>query len=134
MMMFINKRDVKLVNPTLFEDIYYIAKEKNPNHARVDWLLNTSFNIDVEKNGKTPIGVLAQEGNHAAVRMLLSHGAHPKYAVEGYKAGGFFKNQETASLIFDGITDARIRDALADEACKIVSPDIILSSKYTLSI
>ena len=133
-MMFNNKKEVKLANPTLFEDIYYIAKTINPNHARVDWLLNTSFNIDVKRAGLTPAATLALEGNHEAVRMLLSHGASAKEVVEAYKVAGYFKNSTAASYVFDGITDARIRDALADEACKIVSPDIILSSRYALSI
>jgi len=128
------KKPVKLVNPNLFEDIYNIAKAKNPSQARVDWLLNTSFNIDVKVAGMTPAAVLAQEGNHEAVRMLLSHGASAKPVVEAYKAAGFFNSPQKASQVFDGITDARIRDLLAEEASKIVAPEIILSSRYALSI
>lgn len=133
-MKFNKSTPVKPVNPHLFEDIYKIAKAQNPDPRRVQWLLETSFNIDVKKAGITPAQMHAMEGNHAAVRMLLSHGASAKYIVEGYKAAGYFRNKDTASLIFDGITDARIRDVLADEAQKIVSPDIILSSRYALSI
>lgn len=133
-MMFINKKEVKLVNPTLFTDIYNIAKEKNPSQARVDWLLNTTFNIDVKEGGMTPAAVLALEGNHEAVRMLLSYGASAKYVAEAYKAAGFFKDAQTASQVFDGITDAGMRDRLAEEASKIVSPELILSSRNALSI
>jgi len=121
--MYARKNNVKRVYPTLFETIYELAKTKNRDPDKVEYL-NTSINNDPMENGTTPVTMLACEGNHEAVEFLLSHGSSSDRAVTGYAAAGYLLNEKRAEQLLDSITDPEIRTRIAESAKDIVSFDI----------
>ena len=101
-----------LLRATLFDEIYKAAKADGFN-VKASWLFNAKFNIDVSKDGMTPIEKLAAEGNHCAVEKLIRHGAQAKYAVFGYMNAGYFDNAINAKILLAEI--AKVADQLICE-------------------